>query len=98
MRPVRPCSKLTAASSARLAGGEPSYPTTRCKGPVGGVVVVTVVNISSGAGAVAAGPGSGALGAARGVARLRVAQGDLVRLGDGSGLDGSQSLAQALAG
>ncbi len=31
MVPGRPCSSLTAASSARAAGGEPSYPTTMCR-------------------------------------------------------------------
>src|SRR5271157_2351980 len=40
MRPVRPCSSLAAASSARLAGGEPSYPTTRCTSPAGAVVLM----------------------------------------------------------
>src|SRR5450755_75953 len=38
MLPVRPCSSLTAASSARMAGGEPSYPTTRYRFPAGGTV------------------------------------------------------------
>src|SRR5438477_11172683 len=82
VRPVRPCSKRTAASSARRAGGEPSYPTTRCKNPVGGVAVVTVVNISSGAGAVAADPGSAAFAAPRssapgtlGLTETRLAEG-----------------------
>jgi hypothetical protein len=50
MRPVRPCSNLTAASRARLAGGEPSYPTTRCTNPPAGVAVVTVVKVSPGPG------------------------------------------------
>src|SRR5580704_6617798 len=45
MRPVRPCSNLTAASSARLAGGEPSYPTTMCRVPPDGAAVVTVVSL-----------------------------------------------------
>ena len=54
MRPVRPCSKRTAASSARLAGGEPSYPTIRCTDPAGGVAVVTVVHINSRAAAAPA--------------------------------------------
>jgi hypothetical protein len=38
MLPVRPCSSLSAASSARMAGGEPSYPTTRNRFPAGGAV------------------------------------------------------------
>src|SRR5882757_8587084 len=38
MLPVRPCSSLIAASSARMAGGEPSYPTTRYRSPAGGAV------------------------------------------------------------
>src|SRR6266567_2633640 len=36
MQPIRPCSSLTAASSARLAGAEPSYPTTMCRNPADG--------------------------------------------------------------
>src|SRR6266700_3295683 len=36
MRPARPCSSLTAASSARLAGAEPSYPTTMRSNPADG--------------------------------------------------------------
>src|SRR6266446_7194268 len=36
MQPVRPCSSLTAASSARLAGAEPSYPTTMRGNPADG--------------------------------------------------------------
>jgi hypothetical protein len=41
MRPVRPCRKRTASSSARLAGEEPSHPATRFRNPVGGVAEVT---------------------------------------------------------
>src|SRR5580692_7437595 len=52
MRPSRPCSRLTAASSARLAGAEPSYPTTRNR--FGGVATVfTEVKTSPAAGACA---------------------------------------------
>src|SRR5580704_1606778 len=40
MRPCRPCISLAAASSARLAGGEPSYPTKRWMNPVGGMGLV----------------------------------------------------------
>src|SRR5215469_8278778 len=46
MRPDRPCSSRTAASSARPAGGDPSYPTTKRTNPAGGVAVVMVVEIS----------------------------------------------------
>src|ERR1700756_951393 len=35
MRPTRPYSSLAAASSARTAGGEPSYPTTGYRFPAG---------------------------------------------------------------
>src|SRR5260370_16192023 len=38
MLPVRPCSSLAAASSARMAGGEPSSATTRYRFPAGGAV------------------------------------------------------------
>jgi len=43
MRPVRPYSSLTAASSARMAGGEPSYPTTRYRFPAGGALAFIAV-------------------------------------------------------
>jgi hypothetical protein len=36
MQPARPCSNLTAASSARLAGADPSYPATMCRNPPDG--------------------------------------------------------------
>src|SRR3984885_6894893 len=50
MRPSRPVSNRTAASSARTAGAEPSYPTTRYR--FGGVAsVFTVVKTSPAAGA-----------------------------------------------
>src|ERR1700733_15849687 len=38
MVPARPYSSLIAASSARVAGGEPSYPTTRYRFAAGGAV------------------------------------------------------------
>src|SRR6478672_13933303 len=38
MVPLRPDSSRTAPSSARMAGGEPSYPTTRYRFPAGGAV------------------------------------------------------------
>src|SRR6478672_6306768 len=38
MVPLRPDSSRTAPSSARMAGGEPSYPTTRYRSPAGGAV------------------------------------------------------------
>src|ERR1700735_5890310 len=50
MRPVRPCSSLTAASSARSAGGEPSYPTTRCKNAAGGVGEVIAIMLTGAVG------------------------------------------------
>src|SRR5215469_9067950 len=50
MRPVRPRSSLIAASSARLAGGEPSYPTTICRNSPDGAAVVTVVSLDPGCG------------------------------------------------
>ena len=40
----RPYSSLAAASSARMAGGEPSYPTTRYRFPAGGVVASIAAN------------------------------------------------------
>src|SRR5271170_2859250 len=40
MPPVRPRSRRTAASRARTAGGDPSYPTTRCRSPVVGMSVL----------------------------------------------------------
>src|SRR5215831_16982408 len=39
MLPVRPRSRATAASSARTAGADPSYPTTRYRFPVAGMTV-----------------------------------------------------------
>src|SRR5271167_3611223 len=44
MLPARPCSSLTAASSARMAGGEPSYPTTRYRFPGSGAVASIATN------------------------------------------------------
>jgi TDG/mug DNA glycosylase family protein len=41
IRPVRPRSSLTAASSARLAGADPSYPTTRHRSLTDGAEVFT---------------------------------------------------------
>src|ERR1700734_955953 len=40
MSPVLPCSRRTAASRARVAGGDPSYPTTRGTSPVAGMSVL----------------------------------------------------------
>src|SRR5690242_13596302 len=48
MRPVRPWSRATAPSSARLAGGEPSYPTTMCRNAAGDAAVVTVFSLALG--------------------------------------------------
>src|SRR6266704_1349527 len=39
MRPSRPLSRRAAASSARVAGADPSYPTTRYRFPVDGITV-----------------------------------------------------------
>src|SRR5208282_631522 len=44
MLPTRPYSSLAAASSARMAGGEPSYPTTRYRFPAGGAVASIAAN------------------------------------------------------
>src|SRR6516162_5268236 len=46
MWPVRPRSNATAPSSARLAGGEPSNPTTMFRNPPGSAAVVTVINLA----------------------------------------------------
>src|ERR1700757_2967440 len=46
MRPIRPWSNATAPSSARLAGGEPSNPTTMFRNPPGDAAVVTVITLA----------------------------------------------------
>src|ERR1700722_1359724 len=46
MRPARPPSSKTAASSARRAGGAPSYPTTRFRNAAGGGALVLVLKVA----------------------------------------------------